>query len=117
MLKTYQRGRRLMSTTTELADAIHDADRLACNAPTRWVLGNGDSLIVSVRDDGTGFARSRRTGQILGFRRSGKVVDHNGMVRCRVCAATDTGDKAGTLAFDFTPGHGWSDKVRQEVFQ
>jgi len=50
-------------------------------------------------DHTTGYALSERTGLIVYFEQSGKA-ERQGMVRCRITAARDIGDRRGTLSFD-----------------
>lgn len=46
-----------------------------------------------------GYAISHRTGMIVRFEQTGYSA-RTGAVRCRITPARDTGDLAGTLAFD-----------------
>ena len=55
--------------------------------------------VLSVDEDDTGYAVSFHTHQLIRFRRTGEVVRKN-MVTVAVEVAQDTGDQAGTLAFD-----------------
>ena len=43
---------------------------------------------------------SENTGNVVRIVRTGNVVDRNKMVRVRIEFSTDTGDAAGTIAFD-----------------
>lgn len=49
--------------------------------------------------EGTGFARSERTGLVYRIVRSGRKIARNGMVRVAIFAAEDEGRADGALSF------------------
>lgn len=103
-----------MTTTTRTRDAI------LAGQQSQWVdftVEYGTSarariLSVDPTTD-TGYAVSLVGGTLVRFRRTGEVVRRN-MVTVAVEAAQDTGDEAGTLAFD--SGLAMRGRVNRAVF-
>lgn len=90
-----------MNTLTATRDAILTAPR----ASTHRTYVSTDTAgwvyeVVGAAAPGQVFARSERTGLLVLVTRTGRVRNARGLVRVRVDFPTDTGDAAGTLAFD-----------------
>lgn len=101
------------ATRDEVFDAPRISGRMAATdvhgTPGAWftVLGTVAGLPASV------YVVSGRTGLVALVTRTGRTVRRDGMTRVRFDFPRDTGDAAGTLAFDGTRCGGW---VPADVF-
>jgi len=81
--------------------ATRDAVLDTADGRLAWVTGDTGASweFLGPADDVTVYGRSRRTNLVVAVTRTGERVS-NGQVRVRIDFPRDTGDLAGTLAFD-----------------